>query len=173
MASRPKKKGVVKYIVHGLYMEEINYKNYKYTYSFNKQFQKLIKFDKIRIGKILEIFEYSLISYILVIITITILNNFIFTQTKKEIEEFSTPQIIIRIFLELFLLIIVIFYLRKIILLFPSLPALYISGFQEQTVMDYVIHTALIFLFLDIITNLNFKMKILHDRLSHIELAKM
>ena len=41
-------------------MEVNKYKNYKYTYSFDKQFQKLISFDKIRIGKILEIFQYSL-----------------------------------------------------------------------------------------------------------------
>ena len=38
-------------------------KNYKYTYSFNKQFQKLIKFDKIRIGKILEISSNKIIIY--------------------------------------------------------------------------------------------------------------
>jgi hypothetical protein len=153
-------------------MEINKYKNYKYTYNFDTQLQKLIIFDKIRIGKILEIFEYSLISYILVIITVTILNKFIFTETKKEIEEFSTKNLIIRIFLELFFLIIILFYLRKIILLFPSLPALYISGFQEQTVMDYVIHTALIFFFLDIITNIKFKMEVLHDRLQQFHLKK-
>jgi len=153
-------------------MEVNKYKNYKYTYSFDEQFQKLINFDKIRIGKILEIFEYSLISYILVIITVTILNKFIFTETKEEIEEFSTKKLIIRLFFELFFLIIVLFYLRKIILLFPSLPALYISGFQEQTVMDYVIHTALIFFFLEIITNLKFKMEVLHDRLKIFHIRK-
>jgi len=145
------------------------YNNYKYTYSFNKQFQKLIEFDKIRIGKILEIFEYSLISYIVVIISTTILNKYFFIKTKKEIEKYTTIKIIIVIFIELFFLIIIIFYLRKIILLFPSLPALYISGFEEHTVMDYVIHTALIFFFLEIITNLKFKMEILHDRLNSIE----
>ena len=61
------------------------YKNYKYTYSFDKQFQKLISFDKIRVGKILEIFQYSLISYVFVIITVTLLNKFVFTETKKVI----------------------------------------------------------------------------------------
>ena len=148
------------------------YKNYKYTYSFDKQFQKLISFDKIRIGKILEIFQYSLISYVFVIITVTLLNKFIFTETKKEIEEQSTKQLIIRLFFELFFLIIVLFYLRKIIMLFPSLPALYISGFQEQTVMDYVLHTALVFFFLEIITNIKFKMEVLHDRLMAFHLKK-
>ena len=51
-------------------MEVNKYKNYKYTYTFDKQFQKLISFDKIRIGKILEIFQYSLISYVFVIMRI-------------------------------------------------------------------------------------------------------
>ena len=153
-------------------MEVNKYKNYKYTYNFNEQFQKLISFDKVRIGKILEIFEYSLISYIFVIITVTLLNKFVFTETKKEIEELSTTNLIIRIFFELFFLIIVLFYLRKIILLFPSLPALYISNFQEQTVMDYVIHTALIFFFLEIITHIKFKMEVLHDRLQLFHIRK-
>ena len=153
-------------------MEVNKYKNYKYTYSFDKQFQKLISFDKIRIGKILEIFQYSLISYVFVIITVTLLNKFIFTESKEEIEEQSTKQLIIRLFFELFFLIIVLFYLRKIIMLFPSLPALYISGFQEQTVLDYVLHTALVFFFLEIITNIKFKMEVLHDRLITINLKK-
>jgi hypothetical protein len=148
------------------------YKNYKYKYSFDKQFQKLISFDKIRIGKILEIFQYSLISYVFVIITVTLLNKFVFTKTKEEIVELSTRQLIIQFFFELFFLIIVLFYLRKIIMLFPSLPALYISGFQEQTVMDYVLHTALVFFFLEIITNIKFKMEVLHDRLKKFHLEK-
>ena len=148
------------------------YKNYKYKYSFDKQFQKLISFDKIRIGKILEIFQYSLISYVFVIITVTLLNKFVFTKTKEEIVELSTRQLIIQLFFELFFLIIVLFYLRKIIMLFPSLPALYISGFQEQTVMDYVIHTALVFFFLEIITNIKFKMEVLHNRLQEFHLKK-
>ena len=147
-------------------------KNYKYTYSFDKQFQKLISFDKIRIGKILEIFQYSLISYVFVIITVTILNKFVFTETREEIEEYSTRILIIRFFFELFFLIIVLFYLRKVIMLFPSLPALYISGFQEQTIMDYVLHTALVFFFLEIVTNIKFKMDVLHDRLKTFRLKK-
>ena len=153
-------------------MEVNKYKNYKYTYNFDKQFQKIISFDKIRIGKILEIFQYSLISYVFVIITVTLLNKFVFTQTKEEIEEQSTEHLIIRFFFELFFLIIVLFYLRKIIMLFPSLPALYISGFQEQTIMDYVIHTALIFFFLEIITNIKFKMEVLHNRLKEFDVKK-
>ena len=153
-------------------MEINKYKNYKYNYSFDKQFQKLISFDKIRIGKILEIFQYSLISYVFVIITVTLLNKFVFTKTKEEIVELTTRQLIIQFFFELFFLIIVLFYLRKIIMLFPSLPALYISGFQEQTVMDYVLHTALVFFFLEIITNIKFKMEVLHDRLKAFHLEK-
>ena len=73
------------------------YNNYKYTYSFDERFQKLINFDKIRIGKILEIFEYSLISYIVVIISTTILNKYFFIKTKKEIEKYTTIKIIQRI----------------------------------------------------------------------------
>ena len=141
-------------------------KNYIYKYNFNEQIYKLFRFDKVRIGKIAEIFQYSLISYIIVIITTTILNKYIFYQSKEYIELLDTKKLIIRTFCEVFVIIIVIFYIRKTILLFPSLPALYISGFKEQSVMDYVIHTALIFFFLEIITNIKFRMEVLHDRLN-------
>ena len=141
-------------------------KDYVYKYNFNEQIYKLFRFDKVRIGKIAEIFQYSLISYIIVIITTTILNKYIFYQSKEHIELLDTKKLIIRTFFELFLIIIVIFYIRKTILLFPSLPALYISGFKEQSVMDYVIHTALIFFFLEIITNIKFRMEVLHERLN-------
>ena len=138
---------------------------YKYNYSFSERFQKLISCDKIRIGKILEIFQYTIISYILVILLVSFLNKFIFNQTKELIDELSTKHLFIRIFFELFFLIIILFYLRKVILLFPSLPALYITGFQEQTVMDYVMHIVLIFFFIEIITNIKYRMEIIHDRL--------
>ena len=50
-------------------------KNYIYKYNFNEQIYKLFRFDKVRIGKIAEIFQYSLISYIIVFITTIMVNK--------------------------------------------------------------------------------------------------
>lgn len=147
-------------------------KNYKYQYHFSEQWNKLISFDKIRIGKLMEMFEYSIIAYILVVIFTTILNKTIFSKPKEEIESYSTIQLLTNTFFEIFLIIVIMFYIQKIILLFPSLPAIFIPGFKEHTTLSYIIHTALIYFFLEIITNLKFRMEIIHDRLLNDNLQK-
>lgn len=147
-------------------------KNYKYQYHFIEQFNKLISMDKVRIGKLMEMFQYSIITYILVVIFTTILNKTIFNKPKEEIASFSTPALLINTFFEIFLIIIIMFYIQKIILLFPSIPAIFISGFKEHTTLSYVIHTALIFFFLEIVTNLRYRMEIIHDRLLNNNLKK-
>ena len=146
------------------YNSEFN-SNYVYKYSFSNQLNKILSFDKIRIAKIIEIFQYSLIAYILVLIFTTILNRIIFVSSEEEIKNMSTIYLLIQTFFELFFIIIIMFYLKKIIILFPSIPSLYFHGFKEHTTIDYIIHTSLIFFFLEIITNLKFKMEIIHDRM--------
>ena len=108
------------------YVREINHisKNYKYQYHFSEQWNKLISLDKVRVGKILEMFQYSVIAYILVVIFTTILNKTIFSISKEEIESYNTLQLLTNTFFELFLIIIIMYYIQKIILLFPSLPAI-------------------------------------------------
>lgn len=147
-------------------------KNYKYQYHFNEQWNKLISMDKVRIAKILEMFQYSIIAYILVVIFTTILNKTIFSKSRDEIKSYSTLQLLANTFFELFLIIIIMYYIQKIILLFPSLPAIFIPGFKEHTTLSYVIHTALIYFFLEIITNLKYRMEIIHDRLLNQNLQK-
>lgn len=147
-------------------------KNYKYQYHFNEQWNKLISMDKVRVAKILEMFQYSIIAYILVVIFTTILNKTIFSKPRDEIKSYSTFQLLTNTFFELFLIIIIMYYIQKIILLFPSLPAIFIPGFKEHTTLSYVIHTALIYFFLEIITNLKYRMEIIHDRLLNENLQK-
>ena len=147
-------------------------KNYKYKYHFSEQWNKLISIDKVRVGKILEIFQYSSIAYILVIIFTTILNRTIFSKPREEIAAYSTLTLLLNTFFEIFLIILIMFYIQKIILLFPSLPAIFIPGFKEHTTLSYVIHTALIYFFLEIITNLKYRMEIIHDRLLTTDLMK-
>jgi len=139
---------------------------YKYNFKekFKIQLNKLIDFDKIRIGKILELFQYSIISYIFIIIVVLILNKFIFIETKEEIEKKSTQKLIIIIFLKLFLIVFVYYYLVKIILLFPSLPAIYIEGFREHSTTDYFIHIIVLYLLLENVNNLKTEIEILHDK---------
>lgn len=147
-------------------------KNYKYKFHFHEQWNKLISIDKVRVGKLLEMFQYSAIAYILVVIFTTILNKTIFNKSREEIAAYSTFALLLNTFFEIFLIIIIMFYIQKIILLFPSLPAIFIPGFKEHTTLSYVIHTALIYFFLEIITNLKYRMEIIHDRLLITDLRK-
>lgn len=147
-------------------------KNYKYKYHFYEQWNKLISMDKVRVGKIFEMFQYSAIAYILVVIFTTILNKTIFSKPREEIAAYSTLALLLNTFFEIFLIILIMFYIQKIILLFPSLPAIFIPGFKEHTTLSYVIHTALIYFFLEIITNLKYRMEIIHDRLLTTDLRK-
>jgi hypothetical protein len=147
-------------------------KNYKYKYHFREQWNKLISIDKVRVGKLLEMFQYSAIAYILVVIFTTILNKTIFSKPREEIAAYSTLALLLNTFFEIFLIILIMFYIQKIILLFPSLPAIFIPGFKEHTTLSYVIHTALIYFFLEIITNLKYRMEIIHDRLLTTDLMK-
>lgn len=48
-------------------------------------------------------------------------------------------------------IIIVLFYLRKIALLFPSMPNLIVPSFNPLTTLDMSMHIALIFVFLEFI----------------------
>ena len=147
-------------------------KNYKYKYHFREQWNKLISIDKVRVGKLLEMFQYSAIAYILVVIFTTILNKTIFSKPREEIAAYSTLALLLNTFFEIFLIILIMFYIQKIILLFPSLPAIFIPGFKEHTTLSYVIHTALIYFFLEIITNLKYRMELIHDRLLITDLRK-
>jgi len=141
---------------------------YTYKYKFNDRLRHLTKFDKIRLGKILEIFQYSFITFIIVLIITRIFNKYIFTETQEDVENYSTSQLILWTFIELFIIIIMFFYIRKIVLLFPSIPALYISGFTEHTVMDYVIHIALVYVVMELIPTVRFKIEALKQKVKYM-----
>jgi len=123
-------------------------------YNFQERINKLLSFDKIRLYKIIEIIEYSIIFFILIICISFIWNN-IYYKYKNNINIFSISDesndlekknLDKETFIELFfitlfqtiLIVIIFFYLRKIVLLFPSIISIYDKQFKPYTTFNYL-----------------------------------
>ena len=128
-------------------------------YDFKQRFMQLITLDAIRLCKIAEIFQYSFIFLILLCIFMYLVNKFYFTteyNIKDKIDKVDSKikkklKIFTIVFLETFVIIIAFFYIRKIALLFPSIPNLIYPKFNPLTTLDYSIHIALVVVFIEMV----------------------
>lgn len=128
-------------------------------YNFKERFMQLITLDSIRLCKIAEIFQYSFIFLILLCIFMYLVNKFYFTtqyNIKDKIDKVDSKikkklKIFTIVFLETFVIIIAFFYIRKIALLFPSIPNLIYPKFNPLTTLDYSIHIALVVVFIEMV----------------------
>lgn len=128
-------------------------------YSFKNRFKKLISLDMIRICKIFEIFQYSLIFLVLLVITMFLLNKFYYSDkyelhNKVDHTDNKTKKIIKIfwiVFRDTFIIILLLFYIRKIALLFPSIPNLLYPKFIEHSTLEYSIHIALVVVFIELL----------------------
>jgi hypothetical protein len=128
-------------------------------YNFKERFMQLITLDSIRLCKIAEIFQYSFIFLILLCIFMYLVNKFYFTtdyNIESKINETDSKikkklKIFTIVFLETFVIIIAFFYIRKIALLFPSIPNLIYPKFNPLTTLDYSIHIALVVVFIEMV----------------------
>jgi hypothetical protein len=128
-------------------------------YNFKERFMQLITLDAIRLCKIAEIFQYSFIFLILLCIFMYLVNKFYFTTeyniknkiNKEDSKIKKNLKIFTIVFLETFVIIIAFFYIRKIALLFPSIPNLIYPKFNPLTTLDYSIHIALVVVFIEMV----------------------
>lgn len=133
--------------------------------------EKLISFDVIRRLKILEIFQYTLLSLTLVIIVGFFLEKHIFTKTLDHVKQrgllISRKEAFMRItlyvLLETFAILIGLFYLRKLILIIPSIGTILSKDFIPLTTFDHTFHIALVYLFLECLPSYREKIKMLID----------
>ena len=144
-------------------------------YSFNNRLSKLITFDTIRICKLFEIFQYSLISLALIVLFSLLLDKFyfkfiskpdIFDNSKdKNIKDKSLLNLFLQVVIDTFVIVVILFYLRKIGLLFPSIPSLVVPSFREHTTLDISIEVALIFVFLEFIPKYKLRIDMLRKKI--------
>ena len=128
-------------------------------YNFKTRFMQLVTLDAIRLCKLGEIFQYSFIFLILLCIFSYLINKFYFTPDynieKKIHEEHSKlgkkMKIFRIVFIETFIIIIAFFYIRKVALLFPSIPNLIYPKFNPLTTLDYSVHIALVVVLIEMV----------------------
>ena len=127
---------------------------------FHYRLSKLISLDKIRLGKFIEITQYSFIGVfitLLIMKLLSLINNFF--AVKNTINDVNNKKLNIfklyfNISVKVILSVIVVFYIRKIILLFPSIASIIINGFRPYTTIEYTIHVCTIFIVLELFYNL-------------------
>jgi len=129
---------------------------------FQERWKKLVAFDEIRQFKLLEIIQYCFIFFILTLIITMILNKtyykYVTNQRKKRESKLQRKIsmkegiiLIFTLFIEILILTISLFYIRKIVLLVPSIGTFYSKKFKPLTALSFVINIPLIFVFLEML----------------------
>ena len=130
-----------------------------YKYNFQERLSKLTTFDIIRICKIVEMFQYSTLFFILILLLVYILNKYYYNylQINNKVKNLAYKNkenfllLTLYLLLDTFVIILSLFYIRKIILLFPSIPHLYYPKFKPYTTIHFTINVALVFLLLNLL----------------------
>jgi len=118
-----------------------------------------------------EIVQYTTIFTIIVIFISKLLNTYVIVSYKDvdndDDDDISIWLRIIHIIINLSIVTIVFFYIRKIGLLVPSIPSFFHSSFQTNTTLEYTEHIAIVVLFIEILPNLKKQIeslsKLLHE----------
>ena len=143
-------------------------------YSFNERLSKLITFDTIRICKLFEIFQYSFIYLALIVLFSLLLDKFYFKFISKSnffddikdnnYKNKSILYLFFQVFIDTFVIVVILFYLRKFGLLFPSIPSLIIPSFKEHTTLDMSLEVALVFVFLEFVPQYKERIEMLRKK---------
>lgn len=128
---------------------------------YQKRFQQVISYDEIRIGKILEIIQFSFVFTILAVIASYGVNKYILFEHN---EDESAIQILVTLSIELALLTIIVFYLRKITLMVPSIASMIFSNFKPYTTIDLGMWMILVFVFVGGISKINDEISLLNRK---------
>jgi hypothetical protein len=133
-------------------------------YSFNNRLKQLLSMDNIRICKIVELIQYGIVFYILVLISSYVLNKYYYKEDEKSE---NTIKLMFSILLDLLIIILLFFYIRKIALLVPSIPHLLYPKFEGYTTLDYSAHIALVVLFIELLPKFIKKIENLVELIHH------
>lgn len=129
------------------------------AYSFNKRFLQLTSMDNIRKFKIIEMIQYSFIFFVLSFIIATILNKTYYKDINQLdiVLEKNTGitwkfiQLLLLVFFETLFLTILVFYMRKLVLLIPSYGSYKDKQFIPFTTISYVADFTLLFAFIEML----------------------
>uniref|UniRef100_A0A6C0KYU5 Uncharacterized protein n=1 Tax=viral metagenome TaxID=1070528 RepID=A0A6C0KYU5_9ZZZZ len=145
----------------------------KPSYDTQNRIEKLTAFDRIRKLKILEMFQYNFIGFIIVTILAFVFDKFFFQKTfnyfiekhktgKEQDKSYFGFLILCTItMMETFLILIILFYMRKLLLLFPPIGTYMDKSFTGLTTVDSVVHLTLSFLFLEFVSGYKAKTELI------------
>lgn len=116
--------------------------------------KELFAFDKIRLGKIVEILQSSLISVLIVSIF-----GYLFKIIKREFlgpinENENLFIMYLKISIEVFLISLLLFYLRKLIMIVPSIASYLFKGFKPYTTMDYTMSMCIVIIIVELFSDM-------------------
>ena len=125
----------------------------------HKRVLQLISTDSIRKYKIMEIVQYSFLFFILSFIVATLLNKTYYSEISKldKILESDVKSIgsflklLLLTFFETTFLTVLVFYMRKLVLIIPSYGSLKDKKFISLTTLDYVIEFTLLYAFIEML----------------------
>jgi hypothetical protein len=138
-------------------------------YNFQKRLNQLLALDEIRVMKIIEIFQYTFVFLIISLLSTKLLNNLYFDHTKLEVNEDNKQCLLykIRLFFQICIetcfLVVIFFYLRKIALLVPPITFGLSSKFRSFSTLEYVLHIALAFSYLELLPNYKNRFEVLYE----------
>ena len=129
------------------------------AYSFNKRFLQLTSMDNIRKFKIIEMIQYSFIFFVLSFIVATIINKTYYKDInqldivleKNTKSTWKFIQLLLLVFFETLFLTILVFYMRKLVLLIPSYGSYKDKKFIPFTTISYVADFTLLFAFIEML----------------------
>ena len=129
--------------------------------SHKTHFQRLIDTDKIRMYKIIELFQYSSIFIVLAILCSKVM-NYLFSDDINKIKTKSYLIIHIEIFVIAFLFCLTSFYVIKLAKAIPSIMAIYDKDFLPYTTLEYSVHIVFIVVFIKLNNSLSSRLKVLN-----------
>jgi hypothetical protein len=141
--------------------------------SFQGRLHQLITMDTIRKYKIIEMIQYTFFFFVLSFIVATILNKTYYRKIYNEDEEIEnkektllgTVKLILLVFFETMFLTILVFYMKKLVLLVPSYGSMKNKSFVPFTTVSYVCDFTLLFAFIEMLPEYRKQFERLGDRM--------
>lgn len=139
--------------------------------NFKKNAERLFRFDLIRVSKLLEMTQYAIITFILAFFSGILIDNLFYINiTPENIDTITNLELITKILLQILLIVIVSYYIQKIIILIPFLFPLtknYIPSMKNESMIG--ISLAMTMIYMSIQTNFRNKILLLKERLFNIK----
>jgi hypothetical protein len=144
---------------------------------YSKRIQQVFNLDKIRILKLLELAQYTLIFTIITLFISYLLNKFYYKNNninhknkykykyKNKTNIITIIKLFFKLYLEVLIIVILFFYIRKIGLIIPSLSNYLYPRFKSHTTIDYSIHVAIIVIFIELLPNFKHNLEYFNELL--------